>query len=93
MVWESISDEQEVFGREAVLNPKYKNILKKAEGTKILQILTLAEKTVNAVVVTRDSEIKREGFDILFIACGETYALTLEAVLIQECAILDLLFL
>jgi hypothetical protein len=90
---ESISDEQEVFSLEAVINPAYKNILKKAEGTTILQILTLADKTVNAIVVTQDSEVKREGFDILFIVCSELCVLTLERALIQEQAVLELIVL
>ncbi|HWP91010.1 MAG TPA: hypothetical protein VNN20_02270 [Thermodesulfobacteriota bacterium] len=88
----SISDEQEVFGLEAAVNPAYKNILKKAEGAIIPQILTLTEKIVHAVVVTQDSEVKREGFDILFIVCSEPCALMIEKALNQEQAIWEWLF-
>lgn len=82
-----ISDEQEVFGLEAVANPIYKKELKEKEGILVPVLLTMPDKTVDAIVVTEDSEAKRKGTDLIFMLCSEDCALALRKALLREKAL------
>ncbi len=66
---------------------KYKNVLEGHEGTFIPFPLTLAHKTVYGCVVTSDSDAKKEGVNMVFMACCLECASALKAALSDESGI------
>ncbi|MCM3900784.1 MAG: hypothetical protein ND866_03695 [Pyrinomonadaceae bacterium] len=54
------------------------------EGQVIDVFLTLRERNVQALVVAKDSPAKREGNDLLFVACSESCAEALKQAVGRE---------
>ncbi|HCX29027.1 MAG TPA: hypothetical protein DHU55_04525 [Blastocatellia bacterium] len=69
---DDIADDVELFGIGAKAGPDID--LAGQEGTLIDIFLARKDRNVQALVVTRDSPAKREGRDLLFVACGESCA-------------------
>ena len=59
------------------------------EGSFIHIALARSHKTVPAMVVTSDSEAKRQGNDLGFVACSQACAEALKAALQAEIDLLD----
>jgi hypothetical protein len=82
-----ISEDSEAFGLGAKIRSAIN--VKDKEGTIIPLTLIRANKTIPAMVTTSNSEAKREGHDIMFIACSNDCAKLLKKTLQKEKEIID----
>ena len=77
-----VPEQHEVFALGARAHPGL--ISKEQEGMVISLSLAFSERTVPAVVVTSTSEAKREGYDLVFVACSRKCGNSLKGVLQRE---------
>jgi len=77
-----VPEDVEVFGFGTKARPGVD--LSEQEGTVIQLPLALEGKTVPAIVVTSDSEAKRQGYDLAFLACSQECAQSLREALQRE---------
>ncbi len=80
-----VAEDSEVY--KIMATTKYKTLLEGREGMFIPLPLALASKTVHAVVVTEDSEAKKDGWEIIFMTCSLSCAKSLKAALISDSSI------
>src|SRR4030095_9150031 len=73
---DEIGEDTELFGIGAKAHPDID--ISEMEGKVIDLFLSRRKRTVQALVVTKDSPAKREGKDLLFVACSESCAAALE---------------
>jgi hypothetical protein len=69
---DEIPEDMELFGIGAKARPDID--IMELEGKVIDIFLTRSDRNVQALVVTKDSPAKREGKDLLFVACCESCA-------------------
>jgi hypothetical protein len=69
---DDIPDDTELFGIGAKAWPDID--LTGKEGTVIDLVLERRDRNVQALVVAEDSQAKKDGKDLLFVACGESCA-------------------
>ena len=67
---DEIPEDTELFGITAKARADID--ITELEGKVIDVFLTRRERTVQALVVTKDSPAKKEGKDLLFVACSES---------------------
>ncbi|RLC73164.1 MAG: hypothetical protein DRJ03_31150 [Chloroflexi bacterium] len=82
-----IPEDVEVFGFGAKSQPGVD--FSEQEGTIIQLPLALAGRTVSAIVVTSDSEAKRDGYDFAFLACSQKCAQSLKEALQREIDLIE----
>jgi hypothetical protein len=73
---DEIGEDTELFGIGAKAHPEIN--IGEMDGKVIDVFLTRRNRNVQALVVTKDSPAKREGKDLLFVACSESCAAALE---------------
>ena len=73
---DEIGEDTELFGIGAKAHSDIN--ISEMEGKVIDIFLTRRNRNVQALVVTKDSPAKREGKDLLFVACSESCAAALE---------------
>jgi hypothetical protein len=73
---DEIEEDTELFGIGAKAHPDIQ--ISEMEGKMIELFLSRRNRNVQALVVTKDSPAKREGKDLLFVACSESCATALE---------------
>lgn len=69
---DEIADDTELFGIGAKARPDID--ITEMEGEVIDIFLARRDRNVQALVVTKDSPAKKQGKDLLFVACGESCA-------------------
>jgi len=69
---DEIPEDTELFGISAKARADMD--ITQLEGKVIDVFLTRRDRTVQALVVTKDSPAKKEGKDLLFVACSESCA-------------------
>ena len=69
---DEIPEETELFGVSGKARDDFD--ISGLEGKLIDVFLTRRDRTVQALVVTKDSPAKKEGKDLLFVACSESCA-------------------
>jgi len=83
----NIPEDTEVFGISAKVK---KDIdIKGKEGEIISLHFATKNKDVQAVVVTKDSPAKKEGYDLVFMACSQKCAKSLKSALNAEIKLFD----
>ena len=83
----NIPGDSEVFGFGAKARPGID--LKEREGETISLFLTLANKEVPAIVTVTGSHAKNQGNDLMFMACSQRCAKSLQEALKREMGIID----
>lgn len=82
-----IPEDTEVFGFGA--KAKKGVNLNGKEGNIIPLLLINAHREVSAIVVTKDSQAKKEGYDFMFMACSQKCAKSLKTALNAETKLFD----
>lgn len=82
-----IPEGSRVFGLGARVRENI--LLNDFEGTIISLELFKTDKTVPAIVTTSDSEAKKDGYDLMFMACSQACAESLKTALNKEKELFD----
>ena len=79
-----ISDDQECAALSLTLAPQFKNTIRGRTSPILKTWLTQAERTVEFVIVSKNSEAEHMGFDAGVLLCGEECSLALKDALQKE---------